>query len=346
MATNNIPNADTSAPAPSDDPFEKHINIALEAQDGKADPSADTSTEGAKEGADKGKTPASTDNKDSNSGGGDKTAQQQPVKEGTEKKGAHSAKDLTLPDGTVVPGGPARRFYEQREAARQQGEHFRTQLEQTTARADKAERELEAMRSTVQSIQGMEPQQVAIGAKIVQDLQRDPVGTMKKLLAEVVAQGHTIEGIGSGVDQLAVQRMIDARMGTQQSNEPSEQEIVASAQEEANNFFRQYPDAQPHDALLARMLRDNPGVDLPSAYFQLKNAFIEKDFDWSLSLEDNLKAQSSQQQQSETPPKQPMPNGRPQTPNAQPATEVKIAHEDTDMGDIVRDAMREAGLTA
>jgi hypothetical protein len=41
-----------------------------------------------------------------------------------------------------------------------------------------------------------------------------------------------------------------------------------------------------------------------------------------------------------------MPNGRPQTPNAQPATEVKIAHEDTDMGDIVRDAMREAGLTA
>ncbi len=68
-------------------------------------------------------------------------------------------------------------------------------LAQEQSERTRLQAELQTMRETVQSVNGMEPQQVALGSRIMKDLQSDPVGTVKKLLAELVANGHTIEGI-------------------------------------------------------------------------------------------------------------------------------------------------------
>jgi hypothetical protein len=355
MATNpNIPNATEAAPTANEDPFEKHINIAIEAQDGKPDEST-TQTPNAEtpSGTEAGKTgePAkSGDKKDSTSGGGDRTAQQQPDKKGQEeKKPTAGAKDLTLADGTVVRGGPERRFYEQREVARQEANHWKTQATTLQRERDEAIRERDTIRQSVESVQGVPPDHVRIGVNIVRDLQSDPVGTMKKLLAEVLAQGHSVESIGAGVDQLARQRVIDAYLAQNpQQQQTSEADIAREAQETATRFYTNHPDARPHDALLARMMGDHPELELESAYFQLKNEFIARGYDWSLSLEENLKQSASPESnstQQQPAPKAPLPNGRNiDTTTTHSADEVRIAHEDSDMGDIVKQAMREAGM--
>lgn len=345
----NIPAADTDAGKASDDPFEKHINIAIEAQDGPAP--KDENSE-AQSGDDKDKKPegdksTGADKKAGDSSGGDGKPQQQPNKEAEkDKKPVSGPKDLTLPDGSIIKAGAERRLYEQRENARAQTRHLTSELTNTRSELEKVRSELQQVQATVASVNGMPPAQLGVAAKIFTDLQMDPVGTVKKLLAELVATGHKIEDIGAGVDTLAIQRIIDAKLGQQQQTGPSEEEQLAEATREAQAFLAQYPDARPHDPLLARMLRDYPGMDLHTAYFQLKEAFVEKGFDWSRTLEDNVREQaSSQQQQSEQKKQEPLINGR--TPTAgdiKLASEVKVAHEDDDWSNIVRAAMRESGL--
>lgn len=339
----------------SDDPIEKAIDLAIEAQDGKKDATDDTSQSDPSSGteAKPNEKKAPADKQDSTSGASDGTSQQQSEQKGTqEKKQAHGAKDLVLKGqgegGTdlVVKGGAERRFFEQREAAREQAQHYKTLSETEKARADKAVADLTTLQQTTQGLHGVDANTLAIGVKIVKDLQTDPVGTMKKLLAEVVSQGYTIDTIGAGVDRLAMQRMLDERLPKTVDTGPTDEQLMEEARTEVNSFYFSHPDAKPHDALLGAMLRDYPTLTLESAYYELKNAFADKGFDFSLSLDDNLKlsadpANVQQQQQQEQ--KQAMPSGT-DVPVVKPAGETSIAHESTDMDDIVKAAMRENGL--
>jgi hypothetical protein len=175
---------------------------------------------------------------------------------------------------------------------------------------------------------------------------------MQKLLAEVIAQGYTIEGIGAGIDTAAIMRVIEDRLpkNTGASETETIEKITADATAEAEQFFSRYPDAKPHDELLARMLSDNPGLDLQSAYFQLKGAFAEKGFDWSRSLQENVEASSqpNNEKKSDDNSQQNNGPGLPNGGNGQGADVVvnrgNISHESEDTGDIVKAAMREAGM--
>jgi len=94
------------------DNIERNIDIAIEAQDGKPEtPPTEQQPEERKE----------QQPEDRPSGDGDGKPQQKPKQEGApQEPSAPSPKDLKLSDGTVVKGGPERRFYEQREIARAQ----------------------------------------------------------------------------------------------------------------------------------------------------------------------------------------------------------------------------------
>lgn len=344
---NELPEVTEEQAKPSDNPIDRMIDIAIEAQDGPTskEPAAET-TSGEEQKPDVSKEGAApADKKDSDSGASDDKSQQQPDKKGAEeKKQVAGPKDLTLQDGTVVKSGAERRFYEQREVARQEARTYKTQAEQARTELQRVQGELNTLKQTTSDLHGTDPNTIKIGVQIVKDLQRDPEGTMKKLLAEVVALGYTVEGIGRGVDQLAMQRMIDARMPTQ-SAQLTDEQILAEAQQEVNSFYAANPDARPHDALLGRMMRDHPGLDLQTAYFELKNAFVEKGFDFSRTLEQNLADASTDDTQQPTSQQQPMLNGRaPTDTGIKPADEVKVAHEDTSTDDIVKAAMREAGM--
>lgn len=332
------------------DPFEKHLDIAIEAQDGKTEntEAADTKSESNKEDSEK-KQP-----EDSKSGAEDDAAQQHTENKAGEadKKPVAGPKDLTLQDGSVVRAGAERRFYEGRELARQQLSTAQNELRDITTKYADLEKRFNDLDANVKGIHGVDANTLRLGVNIVRDLQKDPPGTLRKLLAEAVAQGYTVEGIGEGVDIAALEERLIARLGNNNNNnEPSDADIEREAINEANTFFKTYPDAVPHDALLARMLRDHPGLTLQSAYFQLKDAFIEKGFDWSRSLEDNVKGgandpanQNSQQEQDQQ-NKAPLPNGN-NAANAdiKTADVVGLGADDMDTGDIVKQAMREAGL--
>jgi hypothetical protein len=182
-------------------------------------------------------------------------------------------------------------------------------------------------------------------------LQRDPSGTLKKLLAEAVALGHTVEGIGQGVDIAAITAAIKAELGAKETaKEPTAEEVTAQADAEVNNFYSRYPDARTHDALMAAVLRDHPDLSLEAAYFQLKDAFAERGYDWSRTLEDNAKASSDVSQEhdnnSNGSGNKPLPSGGNVGNNADLSEKRDdvVMSENADMGDIIRSAMKESGL--
>lgn len=331
--------------------FAKHLDIAIEAQDGPS--SANTETENKTEGGNEGGESKQPEVGNSNSG--DNTAQPKSAEEvKKEAQSPNGAKDLTLDDGTVVRGGPERRFFEQRNIARERVTALEGQIANVERERDSFRDKFTQLENTVRDLQGADPQQVKIGLNIVRDLQRDPQGTMQKLLAEVIAQGYTVEGIGAGIDTAAITRLIEERL-PKAADIPNEEQITADATREANEFFGRHPDAKPHDELLARMLSDNPTLSLQSAYYQLKDAFAERGFDWSRSLADNLNAGNTASSQlnnenggNDNSNNQNNGPGLPNGGNAVNSDVVvnrgNISHESEDTGDIVRQAMREAGM--
>lgn len=325
------------------DNIEKNIDIAIEAQDG-APETPTPPTEGEQAGTEQ-------QPKDSTSSEGDGDTQQKPKQEGEKTpQPPHGPKDLKLQDGTVIKGGAERRFYEQREIARQQLAARDKDLQTVRGELEQTRQQLASVTQSVEALHGVAPTQIALGVRIVSDMQKDPVGTLKKLLAEAASQGYSIDEIGSGVDMAAVTRLIDERLPQQDNNnQPSEQELLEEATTEANAFFGRHPDARPHDKLLANVLRDHPGLDLEDAYYQVKDAFLERGYDWSLTLEQNVgvvsadPANAGGQQQPQN--RAPLPPGNNAANAPINAADVSaLASEDMDTGDIVRQAMRESGL--
>ncbi len=346
MADENI--KDGNATEPNNDldaAFTKHLDIAIEAQDGPTDKNPETKTD-----AEAGKT--NTEVKPDTGDGSTKQPDAQPNagQEGKkEEQPAHGAKDLTLQDGTTIKGGQERRFFEQRNVARERA----TVLEQERDRIAKEHTTLQTkyddLERTVTNLNGAKPQEVAVGLNIVRDLQRDPQGTMQKLLAEVIAQGYTIEGIGAGIDTAAITRLIEERLPKQGASEQDNiARITEEATQEANTFFSNHPDAKPHDELLARMLSDNPGLSLQSAYFQLKDAFASKGYDWTLPLKDNVeRGQTNSEKKTDDNPNpndKPLPNGGNGLGTDVVINRGNLSNETDDTGDIVRQAMRESGM--
>lgn len=340
----------------------RHLDIAIEAQDGKPD----AATETKKEGTDQ--TGESEQSKNSTSGTSDDPSQQGAADKSKDPEITEAArklagaKDLTLkgqgPNGSdlIVKGGAERRFYEQRETARQQLRAEQEEHARTRAQIEELQREAESLRAASASFNGVDPRELAIGARIVQDLQRDPVGTLRKLLTETAAQGIDINDLGASIDTNAVMRRLDELAPKETATEKTDEQLTRDAQAEVDNFYRTFPDAKLHDPLLARVLQDHPSLSLREAYFELKNGFIEKGFDFNLSLEDNLKAmgqsdlnansgeQQGNNQQTSDNQRKPMPQGRGSAGEGEfKLNDTSVASDDMDTGDIVKEAMREAG---
>lgn len=336
------------------DPFEKHIDQAIEAQDGKADVTQTANTDGDKTNEGEGADKSQQQPKDREGGTGDDSAQPQSKdKAGEEvKKSSTGPQDLKLNDGTIVKAGPERRFYEGRELARQQLSVERSAHNKTRQQLEQLQERFQSVENSVKSVHGVEPQQLALGVRLVSDLQRDPKGTIKKLLTEAAAQGINIEDIGVGVDTAAIQRMIDERLPQKDEKTQTDAEILEEAKRESDQFFSRHPDAKPHDELLASVLRDHPDLTLEDAYFQVKSAFIDKGFDWNLTLEQNVEAlkvsgdpaNSGKQDNQQNGGKVPLPQGgHGANSDFKIADKSAEADDDMDMGDIVRAAMKEQG---
>lgn len=340
---------DVNKPDANDDPISRAISETL-GETNEQNTGAEGGDEGKKPEDGKQQSEAGADRS-----GGDKNDNKQQAPDGKGKKDEKQASpangDLTLPDGSVVKAGAERRHYEGRRLAEQQLSMRTNELKQANDSKQRVVDELNTLKSSVQSLHGAEPAQIATGLKIVRDLTRDPVGTLKSLLTEAVAAGYTIEGIAQGIDVNSIRQSFEAKLQPlleQNQQQEQQQKITQDIEAEVTQFFGTHPDAVIHDALIAQVMQKNPSLDIRDAYYQLKMAANDRGLDWTQPLVPQMQASEQQQQNNQQQQQQkPMPNGR--TPanaaQAEPADKIAVAHESTDMGSIVKQAMRESGLS-
>lgn len=289
--------------------------------------------------------------KDSNSSGTNAGGKQGKEVKGPEPSGP---KDLTLTDGTVIKSGPERRWYENMQIARQQADATRLTLSQRDQEITTLKAAAVAHEQAVQAMGATSPQNATTALRLYGDLQRDPLGTTTKLLAELKAAGHNVEGIGGAVDTLAIGQMITRQAqqgGEQQQSRVTPAQVAESARVETGQFFARYPDAVQHDSVLADIITKHPNVSLDDAYFQLKHAVVNQGFDWSQPLAAQVQARQAaataaagQQQGGKVAL---MVNGRVATAAAGDINPITNVNPDGEtFEDIIRASMRETGYTS
>lgn len=336
-----------TTPTDRSDPIARYLDSVVDDGD-KSEENKDAGAEGGEKQED---AKQLTDVKSGDGSDKDGKSQSKPNEAGEKDKGSGSAAkpgDLVENGVVVARAGAERRHYEKAKLAESQLSMRSNELKQANDSRERLQNELNTLRNTVQSLNGADPQHLATGVKLVRDLQRDPAGTLKTLLTEAMAAGYTVEGIGAGIDtnsiRQAMMQQIEPLLTAQQQNEQQTQQAQALEQE-VTQFYSSHPDALVHDEVIAAVISKNPQMPLSDAYFQLRNSVIDRGLDWSKPLAPQMQDTSEQNKQQQ-PQQKPMPNGRGPSGQTQLANADRtvVAHESTSSGDIVKAAMREAGL--
>jgi hypothetical protein len=249
--------------------------------------------------------------------------------------------DLVDAAGNVVAaGGKERRFYETAQKERQRAEGLTKNVETLQA-------QLEAINNagTVGSQYDLTPEEVTTGAQIIAAYKNNPIETIEYMLTQAQASGHNVDAIGQNgsMNMNAVKQMLDSALKplVSEQNERVETEAANSrAQEIYNNFNSQYPDSAVHEDSLAQLLQQEPSLSPEAAYFKLRSYYMERNLDWTKSLE--MLQSEQQQQQPSVNTQQAVPDGN-VIPNRVTDT-AQVADANTSTSDIIRQAMADAGI--
>lgn len=200
---------------------------------------------------------------------------------------------------------------------------------------------------------GLTPDQVSIGAKLVKAYNENPQATIQYLLTDAKARGINVDIGAPGVDAAAIQRMVQQAVSPLlQDRERIEAERKAreEADKEYTSFVDEFPDALLHEDVLAAMVKQSPNSPIRELYYRLKAEVLQQGFNWNQNLRQQWEARRAQgtntmQQQPQSVPQRsaPLPNGRP-AGGVRQMGNTPIAPASTTSRDIVREAMREAGI--
>mgnify|MGYP003632382438 CR=1 FL=1 len=260
----------------------------------------------------------------------------------TEQQGkVSSPQDLVDAQGNVIAtGGKERRFYETAQREKQRAEGLTREVETLQA-------QLEAINNagSVGSQYDLSPEEVTTGAQIIAAYKNNPVETIEYMLTQAQASGHNVDAIGQNgsMNMNAVKQMVDSAIQPLVAEQYEREEIEAAndrAQEIYDNFNSQYPDSAVHEDSLARLLEQEPSLSPEAAYFKLRSYYMERNLDWTKSLEQLQSEQSSQQASVNT--QQAVPDGN-VIPNRVTDT-AQVADANTSTDDIIRQAMSDAGI--
>jgi hypothetical protein len=277
-----------------------------------------------------GSPPAASSDKGTDQGAGDKPA-----------KSASGPQDIVGRDGQVLAaGGRERRFYETAQREKLRADQATTQVTTLTTQLDAVNKA-----GNVGTQYNLSPEEVSTGAQLIAAYKDNPVETIKYMLTQAQSSGHNVDTIVSGgTDMSAVKSMLDNALapllGDRQA-EKDTQEVNTRALEIYNTFSAQYPDAVPHENSLARLLKADPNLSPEAAYFKLQNHYLQKGWDWTKSVE-QLQQEAIANGSTENTRTQP-PDGGINSNNVVDADRVADVNTSTD--DIIREAIREAGIT-
>lgn len=278
--------------------------------------------------------------------------------------------NLTLADGSFVSAGPARRFYEERQAANEVISKLQAdqqKLGQILQHASnnvipQYENQITQLKSTVDKYEqaaklfldcGLSQQEAIEAHQIAAAYKKNPRQAIEMLLASAKANGHNVDDLAPGVDTLAIKKVLGDTLApfneARQRQEQHEAEHTR-ARREADNFYGKYPDARLHGNEIA-FLVDREKVSPEVAYYKLQAAAAREGFDWQKPLKEQAAAKFAQSQQTQVPPQsvtqRPLPNGRGANLPVTQTNNVPVnvqASENASYADIIREAMAAAGL--
>ena len=250
--------------------------------------------------------------------------------------------DLVDAQGNVIAsGGKERRFYEQAQRAKHE-------VQQATNRVQELEGQLQAINDAgnAGAQYNLTPDEVTTGVQMMAAFKENPVETVKYMLTQAQSLGHNVEGLTGATDMASIKGMINEAVSPlvqEQQEKIDAQQNLDQAQQIYDGFISKYPDAQPHENSLARLLESDNSLSPEAAYFKLKSFYLEKNLDFNKPLE--------VLQQEETARKQTPVAGNTQSTvptGGIPATNVTdtetIAEVGTSMDDIIKQSMADAGM--
>ena len=254
---------------------------------------------------------------------------------------ANNAGDLIDPNtGAVVArAGNERRYYEAARTAQQNVQRITGELERTTT-------ELHAFReaATLPRELGLAPAEVTNAMQWFAHWKQNPVEAATKVLTELRAMGYEIEGLGGQIDMAALRHMVQEAVSPfKQDRDAAQQQYQAEQQisTELNALYSAFPWAREQQQELVSLLQADPTLTLREAALHLRAYAAERGYDLQKPLRAQVLAAQNGPQRAN--------NARmpaPSTTSDAPLTPRRTTSGNHDLRnrDIVREAMREAGL--
>lgn len=272
-------------------------------------------------------------------------------------------------DGNIVAAAGAERRHFERQALEN--------INRVTTLANQLRDENTQLKQQIQNLQGLGATATQMGLsdddasqamRLYVSLRTDPVKVAQNLLTNLKAAGHNIEGLSPGIDAAALAQMIDEKLKplTSRYEEADRNtEIEQQGKREAQEFFTQYPDAQVHEQAIANVMmanldRTGKPMSPTEAWFQVYKYAVDNKFDLKQPLAPQIEARRSGGTQRAN-PTQDNASGVSQPPLAgfqsgsaaasqggmvDPGSPPQdyVASPDTSIADIVRHAMKDAGM--
>ena len=276
----------------------------------------------------------------------------------------------------VARAGSERRLYETSINAR--GERDRAVQEQTRLYNEtlKLQDQVQTLqqRATAHHQFGLNDAELQEGLGFLAQWKQQPMQVVESALTTMLDQGYNIGtllgkfiqvgedgqvtvarkadagGVNPQQIQQLVQQAVSPLMQRQQQEEAAtrrQQEIQQYAMQQSERFLSNpaFSQARTHEAILANMIRKDPQLTPEGAYAQLQQFAYQHQLDFTRPLEPQLRALHTQQQ-----PQQPAPTRQSMSPGAVGSAPMQtIERPNTNAAtdsyqDIVRSAMKEAGL--
>ena len=261
---------------------------------------------------------------------------------------ANNNGDLIDPNtGAVVArAGNERRFYEAARTAQQN-------MQRITGEFERVQSELAAFREAASAPRelGLSATEVTNAMQWFAHWKKNPVEAATSVLTELRAMGYDVEGLGGTVDMGAIKRMVQEAVSPFHQDRDAtlrEQEIAQHVDTELNALYTAMPWVQGQQQEMMNLLDADPTLTLREAALHLETYALRNGYDLSKPLRAQVLAAQNGGGQQQQAPQRPN-NARmpaPSTTGDVPLTQRRVTsagHERSNR-DIVKEAMREAGL--
>jgi hypothetical protein len=253
----------------------------------------------------------------------------------------------------IARAGAERRFYETAQRAQSELGRVNQRLQQT-------ETELAAYKqaASLPTELGLSPADVTTAMQFMAHYRRDPVGAMRNAIAETLAAGHNIDGMGD-TNHAAIARMMDQRLApftAEREEQRRQQEAKAAADREVDDTFREFPWASQNIPALQQVMQAAPHMRIRDVAMQVELWALRNGYDVNgdLIAQSQAAAQAApaqQQNQQTQPAQQPQRQPNPAMQQAPLAGTGGVQQRPAEFAptgmrtrDILRDVFREHGI--